>query len=95
MHEGAHHPALDPYKLPQNRGLRRDYPDGLCARSLDILSRTVMVPTSPLHGDREIEDIIHNIDAAARVALSGAALDDVELRAAAPVDLQKFDSAGL
>jgi dTDP-4-amino-4,6-dideoxygalactose transaminase len=95
MHEGAHHPALDPYKLPQNQGLRLAYPEGLGRRSLDILNRTVMVATDPRHGEAEIEAIIHNIDAAARVAFGAAAADEVELRAAAPVDLQKFDSAGV
>jgi dTDP-4-amino-4,6-dideoxygalactose transaminase len=95
MHEGAHHPALDPYRLPQNQGLRLAYPDDLGRRSLDILNRTVMVATHPLHSDAEIEDIIHNIDAAARVALGEAGADEVELRATAPVDLQKFDSAGV
>jgi dTDP-4-amino-4,6-dideoxygalactose transaminase len=95
MQEGAHHPALDPYRLPQNQALRRDYPEDLCRRSLDILNRTVMVATSPLHDAAEIEDIIHNIDAAARVAFGEASADEVELRAAAPVDLQKYDSAGV
>ncbi len=66
QHEGAHHPALDPYRLPQNQGLRRDYPPDLGRRSLDILNRTVMIATHPLHSDAEIEDTIHNIDAAAR-----------------------------
>ncbi|MDQ6435523.1 aminotransferase class I/II-fold pyridoxal phosphate-dependent enzyme [Mesorhizobium sp. LHD-90] len=94
MHEGAHHPAVNPYALPQNKGLRMSYPDGMCKASLDILNRTVMVATNPLHGDEVIEDTIHNIDAAARVALEDAALDEVQLRTAAPVDLQKFDSAG-
>lgn len=92
MHEGAHHPALNPYTLPENKGLRLDYPEGMCKQSLDILNRTVMVATSPLHDDREIEDIIHNIDQAARVALENIAADDAVIRKAAPVDLQKFDS---
>ena len=52
----------------------------MCKGSLDILNRTVMVATHPLHGDAEIDDMIHNIDAAARVALENVALDDVEVR---------------
>jgi dTDP-4-amino-4,6-dideoxygalactose transaminase len=92
MHEGAAHPALNPYTLPQNQGLRRTYPEGMCRESLEILNRTVMIATHPQHGPQEIEDIIHNIDAAARVALEDASLDDVQLRRAAPVDLQKFDA---
>ena len=30
MHEGATHPALNPYTLPQNQGLRLAYPEGMC-----------------------------------------------------------------
>jgi hypothetical protein len=95
MRDGAHHPALNPYRLPENQGCRLNYPDDLCRRSLETLDRTVMVAMHPLHSDREITDIIHNIDAAARVALEDAAPDEVELCAATPVDLQKFDSAGV
>ena len=40
---------------------------------------------------QQIDEIIHNIDAAARVALDGLARDDVDIRNAAPVDAQKFD----
>jgi dTDP-4-amino-4,6-dideoxygalactose transaminase len=95
MHEGAHHPALNPYTLPANRGCRTEYPESVGRRSLDILNRTVMIATHPHHGAREIDDIVHNIDAAARIALGDARPDEVEVRAAAPVDLQKFDSAGV
>ena len=38
--------------------------------------------------------MIHNIGVAARVALGGAELDEGDLRAAVPVDAQKFDIAG-
>ncbi|MBL8583829.1 MAG: DegT/DnrJ/EryC1/StrS family aminotransferase [Rhizobiaceae bacterium] len=92
MHEGAAHPDLNPYKLAANRGLRTEYPQGMCRESLEILNRTVMVPTHPSHTDQEIADTIHNIDAAARVALENMALADVELRRTAPLDKQKFDA---
>ena len=42
----------------------------------------------------EIEDIIHNIDQAARVALDNIAAEEAVLRKTAAVDLQKFDSVG-
>ena len=92
MHEGAHHPALNPYTLPENKGLRMNYTEGMCKGSLEILNRTVMVATSPLHSEEEIEAIIHNIDQAARVALEDVALDDVVLKSQQAVDLQKFDA---
>lgn len=94
MREGAGHPAMNPYLMPANAGCRMDYSRDMCGRSLDILDRTVMIGMHPLHDDTQIADIIHNIDAAARVALAHAGLEDVELRDVGPVDLQKFDSAG-
>lgn len=92
MHEGAHHPAINPYTLPANKGLRTEYKEGMCKESLDILNRTVMVATSPIHSDEEIEAIIHNIDQAARVALEDVAREDVVLKSQQAVDLQKFDA---
>jgi hypothetical protein len=91
---GAAHPLMNPYLMPANRGLRTTYSRDQCAGSLDILDRTVMVATNPEHTESEVEDIIHNIGVAARVALGGAALDAGDLREVAPVDAQKFDIAG-
>ena len=50
--EGAAHAAMNPYHMPENRDCRRSYAKDMCQRSLDILNRTVMVPTHPLHTDR-------------------------------------------
>ena len=91
-HEGAAHAALNPFKLPQNQGLRMDYSPDMCATSLGILNRTVMVATSPLHTEAEIDDLIHNIDVAARVALEKISAEKAMLRNVAPVDKRKFDS---
>ncbi|MBV9702768.1 MAG: aminotransferase class I/II-fold pyridoxal phosphate-dependent enzyme [Methylobacteriaceae bacterium] len=88
---GAAHAALNPYNLPQNAECRKTYSKDMCARSLEILNRTVMVATHPLHSDQEIEDTIHNIGTAARVALAGLPAEEADLRAAAPVETQKFD----
>lgn len=89
--EGAAHPALNPYTLPQNQGLRKQTSKDMCPRSLDILNRTVMIATSPLHTDEEIDGMIHDIVAAARLALGDAGTDDVALKAVRPIDAQKFD----
>ena len=54
-----------------------------------------MVPTHPRHTDKEIDDMIHNIGVAARVALGGAAARRGAICATSvPVDAQKFDIAG-
>jgi hypothetical protein len=65
----------------------------MCQRSLDILVRTVMVPTHPLHTEEEIRDTIHNIEVAARVALGGMSHEQADLRNVQPLDAQKFDMA--
>jgi len=91
MGAGAAHPAMNPYNMPANASCRRSYSKDMCAKSLDILNRTVMVATHPKHAASDIDDIIHNIGVAARVALGGMAADDADLRNAMPVDKQKFD----
>ena len=82
---------MNPYEMPENRDCRRHYSKDMCQRSLDILNRTVMVPTHPLHGAQEIADTVHNIEIAARVALGGMARAEADLRNVQPVDAQKFD----
>jgi len=89
--EGAAHPAMNPYRMPENQACRRSYSRDMCARSLDILNRTVMVPTHPLHGQEEIADAIHNIGVAARVALGDMSRAKADIRNARPVDARKFD----
>jgi dTDP-4-amino-4,6-dideoxygalactose transaminase len=89
--EGAAHPAMNPYRMPENQACRRNYSKEMCQRSLDILNRTVMLPTHPLHSQEEIADVIHNIGIAARVALGGLSREEADIRNASPVDAQKFD----
>jgi dTDP-4-amino-4,6-dideoxygalactose transaminase len=91
MGAGAAHPLMNPYNMPANAECRRSYSKDMCQRSIDILNRTVMVPTNPAHGDAEIEDIIHNIGTAARVVFAGLSRDEADLRNVKPIDAQKFD----
>jgi dTDP-4-amino-4,6-dideoxygalactose transaminase len=91
MGMGAAHPAMNPYTMPQNEGCRRAYSKDMCAASLDILNRTVMVATNPLHTQADIDDAIHNIGVAARIALGEESADRAAVRNAKPVDTQKFD----
>jgi dTDP-4-amino-4,6-dideoxygalactose transaminase len=94
LQEGAAHPALNPYHLAENAPCRRETSKDACARSLEILGRTVMVATDPGHGDQEIEDAIHDIGVAARVAAGKLARDDARVLSHRPVDEGKFDMAG-
>jgi dTDP-4-amino-4,6-dideoxygalactose transaminase len=91
MGAGAAHPAMNPYNMPANAECRRTYSKDQCARSLEILNRTVMVATHPEHTEQDTADIIHNINAAARVAVGGMKLEEADFRRTAPVEAQKFD----
>jgi len=92
--EGAHHPVLNPYRLPENAALRRDLPDGFGARSLDILGRTVMLPMSPDHSEDDLEVLAHNIRVAATAISEGRSGIIEGIRAPRAPDLQKFDAVG-
>ncbi len=93
MGMGAAHPAMNPYNHPDNAACRKTYSKTMCARSLDILNRTVMVPTHPKHSAAEIDAIIHNIEVATKVALGGMSPDEVALKETTALDVQKFDMA--
>ncbi|MCP4380844.1 MAG: DegT/DnrJ/EryC1/StrS family aminotransferase [Hyphomicrobiales bacterium] len=88
---GAAHPAMNPYNHPDNADCRTTYSKDMCARSLEILNRTVMVPTHPDHTDEETDAIIHNIEAASQVALGGTSADEAATRPTGPLDPKKFD----
>jgi hypothetical protein len=65
-HHGAHHPGLDPFRLPANRACRMKYTKDMCSTSLDILNRTVMKATHPDFKGSDITAIIRKIKAAAK-----------------------------
>jgi dTDP-4-amino-4,6-dideoxygalactose transaminase len=91
MGAGAAHPAMNPFSMPANAECRRNYSKDMCGRSLEILNRTVMVATHPLHSPKDIQDIIHNIGVATRVVFGALSKEEAEIRNAKPVDAQKFD----
>jgi dTDP-4-amino-4,6-dideoxygalactose transaminase len=68
-HLGAHHPALNPYNLAENRDCRMDYTREMCARSLDILARTVFITTHPDRKGPDVTAQIRGIKDAARQVL--------------------------
>jgi dTDP-4-amino-4,6-dideoxygalactose transaminase len=69
-HQGAHHPALDPFSLPQNRKCRRKYTKDMCARSLETLNRSVLIGNHPDRRRPEVTAIIRRIRSAAAKVLS-------------------------
>jgi dTDP-4-amino-4,6-dideoxygalactose transaminase len=91
MGAGAAHPAMNPFNMPANAECRKSYSKDMCAKSLEILDRTIMVAMHPEHTAEEISDIAHNIREAARVALDAIPIESAHWRKARPVDARKFD----
>lgn len=88
---GAAHPAMNPYNHPDNAECRRSYDKDMCARSLDILNCTVMVPTHPTRSREETDAIIHNIELGARVASGELKPHEAQMCHAGAIDAGKFD----
>ncbi len=59
-HRVGHHPAMNPYRMPLNAGLRLKYSKNMCPRTLDILKRTVFIG---LHPDWTKAEICARIEA--------------------------------
>jgi dTDP-4-amino-4,6-dideoxygalactose transaminase len=93
MGMGAAHPEMNPYNHPANAECRRSYSRDMCARSLDILNRTVMVPMHPNHSEAETGAIIHNIEMAARIALGDLSEEAANVMPTSGLDAKKFDMA--
>ena len=91
MGAGAAHPAMNPFNMAANTDCRKTYSRDMCARSLEILDRTIMIATHPDHTEKDAADIIYNIGLAARVSLDGTPADEADFRAARPIDARKFD----
>ena len=64
-YQGAHHPALNPFKLPANRKARVKYKLNTCQDSLDVLARAVLVPMHPNNTKVKVRKMGEAIRAAA------------------------------
>ncbi|HUT23524.1 MAG TPA: DegT/DnrJ/EryC1/StrS family aminotransferase [Sumerlaeia bacterium] len=64
---GAHHPAMDPYRMPANRTRtrKRRYSKGMCRASLDVLARNAMFGTSPAWDAKRIDAVVRACETAA------------------------------
>jgi dTDP-4-amino-4,6-dideoxygalactose transaminase len=61
------HPTLNPFDMPQNKGLRSDYSVDMCPNTLDILSRTVIVNLNVDWTEEEIQSRIEACERAGRL----------------------------
>ncbi len=60
-HQGAHHPALNPFNLEANSGCRMNYSKDMCPQSLEILARTVSVGLRPDMDDAAVNEMIERL----------------------------------
>jgi hypothetical protein len=47
---------MNPFNFAKNQGLRADYSDAACPRTLDILRRTAYVSVNPDWTEQELSD---------------------------------------
>ena len=67
--KGGHHPAVDAYCMKENSKCRRNYPADLCASSLDLLNRAVLLKTKPDAKKHETNALIETFRKAAKEVL--------------------------
>ena len=91
MGQGAAHPAMNPYAMAANADCRREVTKDMLPRSLEILARTVMIPTDPRHDDEHVEKTVRGIEAAARFALGAASRGEAEVAASGLADAESID----
>ena len=63
--QGAHHPALNPFNLAENKALNIEYSEDMCPQSLDILSRSVLIGMHPDNDSGKVAEMAEAIREAA------------------------------
>lgn len=63
---GAYHHLMNPFEMPQNKGLNANYGKDVCPLTLDYLSRTVVIAINPDWSEEEIQNKIDSITLAAQ-----------------------------
>ncbi len=54
---GALHPAMDPFRMPQNRGAQTDYRADMCPATLDLLARTAYISPDPDWDEKKTAEV--------------------------------------
>jgi len=87
LKEGSFHQSLNPYKLIENKKCRMTYSKDMCKSSLDILNKTIMIPTDPKNTKNETNNTIKNIKKAALACINN---ENIKIKQKA-IDKGKFD----
>ena len=61
---------MNPFKLLKNKKCRKKYNKGMCKKYLEILNRTIMIPTDPKNTSHQTNSTIKNIKKAAFALVS-------------------------
>ena len=78
---------MNPFKLSQNKKCRMKYNKDICKSSLEILNRTIMIPTDPQNKRKDIDKTIKNIK---KAALAFSTNEKIKIKQKA-IDKGKFD----
>jgi len=87
LKEGSFHQSLNPFKLSENKKCRMNYNKNMCKSSLEILNKTVMIPTDPKNTQKDINNTIDNIKIAALAYINK---ENIKVKQKA-MDIGKFD----
>ena len=87
LKEGSFHQSLNPFKLSQNKKCRMKYSKDMCKSSLEILNKTIMIPTDPKNTKKDIDNTIRDIK---RAALAYINKESIKIKQK-PIDKGKFD----
>lgn len=87
LKEGSFNNDMNPFKMSKNKKCRMVYTKTMCKNSLEILNRTVMIPTDPKNTNQDIEKTIKNIKKAA-LALTNNYQVKIQQKT---IDKSKFD----
>ena len=88
---------MNPYKMAVNQKCRGTVTKDMLPRSLDILGRTVMIPTDPRHSEEQIGKMISNIEVAAKFAFGQIDRSEVkskmtEFKETDKIDARRYDT---
>jgi len=87
LKEGSFHQAMNPFKLSKNKKCRMKYNKAMCKTSLEILNRTIMIPTDPKNTSLDTDITIKNIKKAALALVNN---EKITIKKKS-IDMGKFD----
>ena len=87
LKEGSFHQSLSPFKLTENKKCRMNYSKDMCKSSLEILNKTILIPTDPNNTKKDTDKTVKNIK---RAALAYINNEHVKIKQKS-IDIGKFD----